>query len=422
MKKIISLVLMIAMLLIALPAMADDVRTSGNFQYTIKGNGTATIVGYTGKHADIILPNLIDGYTITTIGANAFASEEWHQREISVTLPSTITAIEEMAFRERSVRSINLPDALEYIGDGAFLGSDKINFRLSNNHPYFATINGSLYNKSNKELLKYVKRDESSNDVIVPEGILSIGSYAFADMFIHRADIILPQTLKKIGDYAFCSFQDPAGELIVPASVSEIGEYAFANTDMEVSLALCSELTTIPERAFCGTDGPFHFSGIPCIKSAPTSIKIIEAYAFNCCNQLPIDVLNNLLMNVETIEPYAFSSMFSSMFGGGGYHEPVVISGTCKVIGEGAFYNSPLVGGITIGEGVERIESKAFAECEYEGSIYLPASLTYIALDAFDKEVTYVVEKGSYAERWVRDNAFTYTINGEEQNLDWLNN
>lgn len=419
MKKIISLVLMIAMLLIALPAMADDVRTSGNFQYTIKGNGTATIVGYTGKHADIILPNLIDGYTITTIGANAFASEHRLSPEISVTLPSTITAIEEMAFRNRSVRSINLPDALEYIGDGAFLGNDIINFRLSNNHPYFATINGSLYNKSNKELLKCVKRDESSNDVIVPEGILSIGSYAFADMYSPYADIILPQTLKKIGDYAFWSFQNHyVAELIVPASVSEIGEYAFANTNMEVSLALCSELTTIPERAFCGTDGPLYFLGNPCIKSAPTSIKIIEAYAFNGCDQLPIDVLNNLLMNVETIEPYAFSSMF----GGGGYHEPVVISGTCKVIGEGAFYNNDLLGGITIGEGVERIESKAFAKCKYEGSIYLPASLTYIALDAFDKEVTYVVEKGSYAERWVRDNAFTYTINGEEQNLDWLNN
>lgn len=421
MKKIISLVLMIAMLLTALPAMADNVRTSGDFQYTIKGDGTATIVGYTGEHADIILPNLIDGYTITTIGANAFASEEWQPEEISVTLPSTITAIEEMAFRERSVRSINLPDALEYIGYGAFLGSDKINFRLSNNHPYFATINGSLYNKSNKELLKYVKRDEYSNDVIVPEGILSIGSYAFADMdmSIYIVDIILPQTLKKIGDYAFWSFQDSQGELIVPASVSEIGEYAFANANMKVSLALCSELTTIPERAFCGTDGPFYFSCTPRIMNAPTSIKIIEAYAFNGCDQLPIDALNNLLMNVETIGPYAFSHIRGE---NGYYHEPVVISGTCKVIGEGAFYSDCLPGGITIGEGVERIESKAFAECKYEGSIYLPASLTYIALDAFDKEVTYVVEKGSYAERWVRDNAFTYTINGEEQNLDWLNN
>lgn len=420
MKKIISLVLMIAMLLIALPAMADDVRTSGNFQYTIKGNGTATIVGYTGEHADIILPNLIDGYTITTIGANAFASEKRLSQEISVTLPSTITAIEEMAFRNRSVRSINLPDALEYIGGGAFLGSDKINFRLSNNHPYFATINGSLYNKSNKELLKYVESDESSNDVIVPEGILSIGSYAFADMSIHyRANIILPQTLKKIGDYAFWSFQDSEGELIVPASVSEIGEYAFANANMKVSLALCSELATIPERAFCGIYGPFALLGTPRIMSAPTSIKIIEAYAFNDCDSLPIDALNNLLMNVETIGPYAFSSINGE---GGCYFDPVVISGTCKVIGEGAFYNNFLVGGITIGEGVERIESKAFAKCNYEGSIYLPASLTYIALDAFDKEVTYVVEKGSYAERWVRDNAFTYTINGEEQNLDWLNN
>ena len=76
MKKIICLILMISMLLTALPALADNVWKSGNFWYTVKGNGTATIVGYVGKHTDIILPNFIDGYTITTIGEGAFAAKE----------------------------------------------------------------------------------------------------------------------------------------------------------------------------------------------------------------------------------------------------------------------------------------------------------------------------------------------------------
>lgn len=395
MKKIISLVLMIAMLLIALPAMADDVRTSGNFQYTIKGNGTATIVGYTGEHADIILPNLIDGYTITTIGANAFASEKRLSQEISVTLPSTITAIEEMAFRNRSVRSINLPDALEYIGDGAFLGNDGIQFRISNNHPYFATIDGSLYNKANKELLKWVQKDLSS-DVVVPEGIVTIGAYAFADMYFGMdCNFMLPESLKKIGDYAF--WNSSIDELTIPQSVSEVGEYAFAEVRADA------------------------------IQYWPENLTEISTYAFYECDTIMQYTLDAMLVNIEIIEPYAFGNLnFWDHYYDRGDKLVVSIPETCKIISEGAFCASPRVSSpineIIIAEGVERIETKAFAGCEVEESIYLPSSLTYIALDAFDKEVTYVVEKGSYAERWVRDNAFTYTINGEEQNLDWLNN
>lgn len=401
MKRLTCWILMAVLLLTAIPAMAaDNVRTSGDFQYTIKGNGTATIVGYTGEHADIILPNLIDGYTITTIGESAFAlvveNGMGSQKEsIFVTLPNTITSIEAKAFAYRNVHSINLPDTVEYIGDGAFLGNDEIQFRISNNHPYFATIDGSLYNKANKELLKWVQKDLSS-DVVVPEGIISIGAYAFADMYFGMdSNFVLPESLKQIGDYAF--WNSSIDVITIPQSVSEVGEYAFAEVRADA------------------------------IQYLPENLKEISTYAFYECDTIKQWVLDAMLVNVETIEPYAFGNLnFWDHYYGRGDKLVVNIPKTCKIISEGAFCASPLasspINAITIAEGVERIETKAFAECELEESVYLPASLTYIALDAFEKNTTYVVEKGSYAERWVRDNAFTYTINGEEQNLDWLNN
>ena len=54
--------------------------------------------------------------------------------------------------------------------------------------------------------------------------------------------------------------------------------------------------------------------------------------------------------------------------------------------------------------------------------VYLPESLEDIATDAFDSDCQFIVEKVSYAYRWASENAYNYTINGEEQNLDWLNN
>lgn len=375
------------LLLTAIPAMADDVRTSGDFQYTIKGNGTATIVGYTGDvNADIILPNMIDGYTITAIGDKAFAIEGWYwsnTKEKSVTLPETITSIGSIAFANRNVLSINIPDAVEHIGYGAFIYNDNIKFRISNNHPNFAKIHGSLYNKKDKELLHWVYEDDDS--YIVPEGIVSIGAYAFCGRRIQN-NLKLPESLEKIGDYSF-AWTSSIYNLHIPESVSEIGEHAFDN----------------------GSFNPIEYS--------PKNLKKISASAFEECEYISEETLQNILMNVEIIEQRAFC--------GAERFTHVKIPSTCEIIGEEAFLCgrwSRTLYELIISEGVKRIESKAFASNDIEGSVYLPASLTYIAEDAFDKDVTYVVEKGSYAERWAHDNAFVYSINGEEQNLDWLNN
>lgn len=106
------------MLLSALPALADTTRTSGAFQYTLKSNGTATIVGYTGGGDTVIIPQMLDGYTVTAIGDSAFDRKTEKYKACSVTLPDTIKSIGAFAFRDTKVTSINLPDGLEDIGKG----------------------------------------------------------------------------------------------------------------------------------------------------------------------------------------------------------------------------------------------------------------------------------------------------------------
>ena len=122
MKRFAGLLLMIALFMIMVPANAEDVHESGDFLYEVKGNGSATITGYTGEQADIILPATIDGYTITAIGDEAFACEEKAGEAITITIPETVTSIGEKAFWNRHVQMINLPDKLETIGLGAFEG------------------------------------------------------------------------------------------------------------------------------------------------------------------------------------------------------------------------------------------------------------------------------------------------------------
>lgn len=199
MKRFAGLILVFVMLLAALPALADTTRTSGDFRYTLKSNGTATIVGYTGS-GDIIIPQMLDGYTVTSIGDSAFFRKYKSEENRSVTLPDTIKSIGEFAFWNANITSINLPNGLEDIGKGAFVGCNSIAYRMSANHPTFAVIDGALYNKSQKKLIW------GKEGATIPEGIKIIGDYACYEVRncgINENGIVLPSTIEEIGDYAF---------------------------------------------------------------------------------------------------------------------------------------------------------------------------------------------------------------------------
>ena len=144
----------------------------------------------------------------------------------------------------------------------------------------------------------------------------------------------------------------------------------------------------------------------------------------------------------------AFSSISVAYLGSHGNNYMLSIPGSLACIPEGAFDSFSIYNAgwetfnIELQEGIERIEDNAFRDCElvditlpstlkYIGAgafqrnsltnVYLPANLEFIDPEAFDDEVTFTVEQGSYAERWANENARVYNINGEESNLDWLN-
>lgn len=431
MKKILSVLLVAILMAVSVPAFAENIRTSGDFEYKVKGNGTAEITGYIGEQVDIIIPTMIDGYMITSIGESAFACvEPIGLSNISVTIPDGVTSIGEKAFWMRQISSINLPDGLEYIGYGAFVGNNSCAFRISPNHPCFAVIDNSLYNKQNKELLHLAMVSGTASSI--PEGIVSIGDYAgYYVSEHHRGETIacpiLPSTIQNIGDYAFSGLKLPERkEFMIPSSVSAIGIGAFENCYGSINV-----------------DGEGRFILIP----ADSALRKIEDYSFkNTVVAVESVDGKTFIDNVTSIGVEAFCSTDIYC-----YRSNFVISAACSIISEGAFEEAHLMGWPTlvISEGVENIEARAFKRFDgvgeevllpstlkyigaeafkeytntfgYLKNVYLPAGLEYIDITAFSQSVTYTVEKGSYAERWADENALVYNINGEEANLDWLN-
>ena len=84
----------------------------------------------------------------------------------------------------------------------------------------------------------------------------------------------------------------------------------------------------------------------------------------------------------------------------------VLPKGTTDIADE-AFLNAKLSYYLTIPDGVKTIGHQAFAGSSAV-QVKLPASLTYIALDAFSPNASFEVLPGSYARQWCIDNDYFY--------------
>ena len=89
---------------------------SGDFTYSVLPDNTAQITGYSGTAANLIVPDKLDGYTVTEIGKLCFSG---NITLVSLKLPDTVTRIGTRAFADcTNLASINYPLHLESAGDG----------------------------------------------------------------------------------------------------------------------------------------------------------------------------------------------------------------------------------------------------------------------------------------------------------------
>mgnify|MGYP002330132595 FL=1 len=88
---------------------------SGDFTYSVLSDNTAQITGYSGTAANLIVPDKLDGYTVTEIGKLCFSG---NITLVSLKLPDTVTRIGTKAFAYcTNLASINYPLHLESAGD-----------------------------------------------------------------------------------------------------------------------------------------------------------------------------------------------------------------------------------------------------------------------------------------------------------------
>lgn len=224
--------LMMVLVFLQLPFAQVDAASeysSNGFTYEIH-NGCAVITGYSGGADELVVPGVLNGYTVWGIGASAF-----YQKSFStVILPEGITSIEDCAFAYcRQLKSVSLPNSLTNIGENPFIGSPA-SIKLSPDQPRFATIDGVLFDKKEKRLITYPYSSKAS-EYNVLQGIYTIGAYAFYDCD-HLITVSLPDGLKRIGHAAFRDCSNLAS-INIPNTVNTIGDNPFQGTPVSIIVA-----------------------------------------------------------------------------------------------------------------------------------------------------------------------------------------
>ena len=223
----------------------------GDFTYIVYTDKTARISKYSGSTEDLIIPEKIDGYTVTGIHSTCF---EENGSLVKVTLPKTLKTIGREAFLNSSISELVILSPEVRVADSAFKGC--VSLSKMTFEGYFADLGHGSFSATHVENIRLSPKADAIRDSA------------------------LAQTEVKITDFTQFDY---------------IGDSALAYTSLNASL----NLTGVKEIGF----GAFYRAGV--LEADVTNVERIDAYAFNLNGNLDSKNVKGL-STVKSIDPAAF--------------------------------------------------------------------------------------------------------------------
>lgn len=401
-----KLVLLFLLAILPLAASADDQVLIDKIFYFLNADSKTAEVTYDHDtymgaipykyEGDIVIPEKVvygdTEYVVTSIGKLAF-----HDKKItSITIPNSVTSIGNYAFRNCSgLSSVNIPDNVTSIGDGAFKGCSSL---ASINIPDNVASIGD----------EFFMGCSSLTSIKIPINVTSIGKTAFSGC-TGLESIIIPNNVTSIGASAFKECSNLIS-VTLGNSVTTIGSNAFSNCSGLTSISIPKSVTYIGYCAFDGCSGltAFHISDVGSwcninfdynrdqpsflltdpLTFAPHHIYLngevleelvipdgvtsINDCAFFQCTDLTSVIIPSSVTNIGNYAFYGCNKLIS-----------VTIPNQATSIGNYAFYKCTRLISLSIGNSVQTIGDGAFAYCSGISSMIIPNGVTSIGNEAF---------------------------------------
>ena len=330
--------------------------------YAFSGCSALTTVAFSGGVSQL-----------TSIGYGAFMN---CKNLTDITLFDNLVSIGTLAFSGcTSLTVIDIPDSVNEIGLSAFN-----NTGLYNNRENW--LNGALYVG-----LHLIKADsayftESNTDFIIKEGTIGIGEYAFENC-TGMKKVTIPLSVTKIGSDAFKGCVN-LNEVEYRGSVADWFNIAFANsfsspmyyaTQMSITgeesteVTLPDHITNIPAGTFKGNTKIVKVT-------IPESVTTIGEEAFKDCTALAEIIFANDRVTAIGKDAFLNTAFYNDE---SKWQDGVLYLNGCHLLAANDRFDSDT---LIIDDNVRTISAGAFANCRIK-NVTIGSGVIYIGAEAF---------------------------------------
>ena len=374
------------------------------------GDGTATIVGCTDyESAEIVIPETVDGCTITAIAAGAFDGYADNklgtnfENVTSITIPATVTDIDFAAFEDCD----NLASVVVDNDTYASADSDTAVYSADGSVLYYVVPSAGAYTVADGTVeiaanaMAYNSDANTITEVTIPASVTTIGRMATV---YGSAVTIYGDAGSAAETFASANMNNfVANEEIFIIEINEDGTTAtlVGCTDYESAEIVIPEtykgytITAIAASAFDADDKlDESFENLTAV-TIPATVEDIDFAAFEDCDNLASITVDN--------DTYASAD-----------NDKAVYSADGSVL----YYVIPTIGAYTVADGTEEIAANAMAYNDDVNTITevtIPASVTTIGRMAtvYGSAVTIYGETGSAAETFASANMNNFVADEE---------
>ncbi len=294
--------------------------------WTENADGTVCITGYTGGESVVVIPDTLNGKTVTSVA--------------------------EGAFRNAAFRALCLPDTVTEIGFGAM---EKCGSLATLKTPVFTCPGkawfGSLFGAASYEINR-AGIPAALTTLILTGSADAVPEYCFQGCTDLEA-VMLPGSVKSLGDFAFYGC-DRLCCVSLPDGLETIGEYAFGNCLSLRALTVPASVTRMGRSMLEGC-GALESLTIPFVGNAENGWL---GFLFGAVDH-------------TFSEGYIPASLI----------RVAVTTGT--TLPANAFYECSRIREIVLPRTLTEVGHRAFYRCAYLSVITLPDSLTSLGDEAF---------------------------------------